>query len=112
MNRFSKTSGKGFSLRSFILPVVLFLFFIGLFLKGVSGINATSDRESQRTLQNALNRSVIHCYAIEGRYPPSLNYLEEHYGIIYDENKFFVDYQPVASNIMPDITIISLEASE
>lgn len=112
MNRFIKSSEISHHFHSFILPVIIFFVFIGLFLLGISGISRTADRESYQSLQTALKRSVVHCYAIEGRYPPSLEYLEEHYGITYDETKYFIDYQPIASNMMPDITIIPLEADE
>ena len=43
---------------------------------------------------------------MEGSYPESLQYLKEHYGLTYDDDKFFVDYQTLGSNIMPDVTII------
>ena len=50
----------------------------------------------------------MQCYAIEGRYPPSLEYMEEHYGLVYDKDIFFVDYQPIGSNLYPDVTVISI----
>ena len=34
----------------------------------------------QETLKKAIARASVQCYAIEGRYPPSIEYLEEHYG--------------------------------
>lgn len=46
---------------------------------------------------------------LRGAYPESLRYLEEHYGLIYDEDRFFIDYQILGSNIMPDVTIIDKE---
>ena len=68
------------------------------------------DQEEIQTLQNAITRSVTTCYTLEGSYPQSLGYLKKHYGLHYDENKYFVDYQPLGANIMPDITIIRKEA--
>lgn len=59
-----------------------------------------------RTLEQAIHKSVAHCYAVEGVYPESLEYLKEEYGISYDSEKYFVDYQIWGENIMPDITII------
>ena len=43
---------------------------------------------------------------MEGTYPQSLDYLKEYYGLMYDEDLFFVDYQVMGSNILPDVTII------
>ena len=51
-------------------------------------------------------RNITYCYAVEGAYPESLDYLKENYGLTYDENLFFVDYHIDGSNIFPDITII------
>lgn len=73
-------------------------------------MNKKMDQEEMQTLQNAITRSVTTCYTLEGSYPQSLGYLKKHYGLHYDENKYFVDYQPLGANIMPDITIIRKEA--
>jgi hypothetical protein len=35
--------------------------------------------------------------------------LKENYGLTYDEDLFFVDYQTIGSNILPDVTIIEKE---
>ena len=51
-------------------------------------------------------------YAIEGRYPPSVEYLEEHYGIQIDRERYNVFYSGFASNIMPDITVIPAKGGE
>ena len=46
------------------------------------------------------------CYAAEGVYPPTLEYMEEHYGIQIDRQRYTVHYEVFASNIMPDITVL------
>ena len=35
-----------------------------------------------------------------------MDYLKENYGLMYDEDRYFIDYQPLGSNLMPDVTII------
>ena len=76
-----KHSGSG----NLIISVLLFLAVTGIFLLG---------------------RGIIHCYSMEGAYPESLQYLKDHYGLTYDEDRFFVDYQVLGSNLLPDVTII------
>ena len=76
----------------------------------LNGDQEKMDQEEMQTLQNAITRNVTTCYTLEGSYPQSLGYLKKHYGLHYDENKYFVDYQPLGANIMPDITIIRKEA--
>ena len=47
---------------------------------------------------------VDQCYAIEGRYPPSVEYLEENYAVQINRKKYNVFYDGFASNVMPEIT--------
>ena len=54
-----------------------------------------------------LEQSVTLCYALEGSYPESLDYLQNHYGIRWDEERFLVDFEPVGSNLPPDVTVIA-----
>ena len=56
-----------------------------------------------------MERNIVHCYALEGFYPPSLEYMEEHYGLTYDKTLFIVNYQPIGTNIYPDYTVIRKE---
>lgn len=105
MNRF-ESSGKLRIFRFFSLPLLAFIILFIVFINGLSSVSDTTLTKQEESLKTAINRSVVQCYAVEGTYPPSLTYLEEHYGLTYDHNLFFVDYQPIGSNILPDITIL------
>ncbi len=48
---------------------------------------------------------VVQCYATEGFYPPNLDYLTEHYGLILKEKDYLYFYDAFASNIMPDLSV-------
>lgn len=106
MNRFEKHNFKNKMMDSINFSLAIFFAVLFLFLFSVSFISQTSEAEQKNNLERALNRSIVNCYAVEGVYPSSLSYIEENYGITYDKNKFFVDYQVLGSNLMPDITII------
>ena len=86
-----------------ILIAICVLFYISI---DASGRNTIEKQPS--SLENAINRDIVQCYSIEGRYPPSLTYIEEHYGLVYDSSTFFVDYRPVAGNMFPDVTVIKI----
>jgi hypothetical protein len=58
--------------------------------------------------ENAVKRAALSCYAVEGAYPPDYKYLEAHYGIKVDSNRYIVHYEIFASNIMPDIAVFAL----
>ena len=62
--------------------------------------------EGARVVEQSVRRAALQCYALEGRYPPGVAYLKEHYGLRYDEDLYRVHYEIFASNLMPDITIL------
>lgn len=105
MNRF-ESGGHLRRFRWISLPAIAFVILFALFIKGVSSVSDTTYEKQEESLHTAIERSVVQCYAVEGTYPPSLSYLEEHYGLTYDHNLFFIDYQVYGSNIYPDITIL------
>ncbi len=107
MNRFSNQNNMISKMKKVKLPIIAFGILFVFFLFGIQSISLTTSEKRAESLKTAIYRSVVQCYAVEGSYPPSLTYLEEHYGLIYDTELFFVDYNPIGSNIMPDITIIS-----
>lgn len=90
----------------FLLSVCIFLVIIFLFIGGLSSLSDSTLRRQKESLENAITRSVTYCYAVEGAYPESLDYLKDNYGLTYDEDAFFVDYRVMGANILPDITII------
>ena len=111
MNRFSRKHSSRDRVLAMLLPVCIFVLIMFFFVQGMSGIARSTSAETKRSLETAIERSIVHCYAIEGRYPPSLQYLKDHYGITYDETAYYVNYQPVAANILPDVVILPLEGA-
>lgn len=99
-------SKKEHKQRNYILSLFIFIVVIGIFYFGIQSVSVKTDSEQLASLEHALSRSIVHCYAVEGTYPESLQYLKEHYGISYDEDKYFVDYRAAGANIVPDVTVI------
>ncbi len=111
-NRFESKNNRIFTISDNVykaVSIALFLAIAVLFFFAVEATGRSSIRKQQDSLESALARDIVQCYAIEGRYPPSLEYLEQHYGLTYDKSTFFVDYLPIAANLYPDVTVILLK---
>lgn len=105
-NRFNKNSYSLWgTLRTTVLPVLVFVAVIGLFASGLSRVNSTTQSESLRQSQAALSRTVTACYAIEGRYPPNVQYMRDNYGLAIDEEVYIIHYSYLASNIAPEMWV-------
>ena len=107
-NRFNRPSLKKRITESVNFSVLFFVIIIAIFLVGISFIASTSSKDEKDILTDAVSKDIIHCYAIEGYYPPSLSYIEDHYGLTYDQERYIVDYVPVGDNIMPTVTIVEI----
>ena len=98
------------SLPGTVLSAVLLAAVLAAFLICVRSVSGRTAGEQLDILENAIRRASVQCYAIEGRYPPSVEYLEENYGIQIDRERYHVFYEGFASNVMPDITVIPAES--
>lgn len=94
------------SARNLIISLAVFVIIAVCFWCAADSVSERTQAEERMLLEAALNRSITHCYAIEGTYPESLEYLTKNYGLTYDEDKFYIDYQPLGADIMPDVTVI------
>ena len=106
MNRFGKTKQKASIWRSIALPALLFCVLVGLAVAGMGNVTKTAGAEQLKSVQQAVTRAVVQYYALEGQYPSSLGVLEQRYGLTIDHEKYLVDYQCFAANLMPDITVL------
>jgi hypothetical protein len=87
--------------------ITVFIFIIFVFLSGMGISRFESYREDQGTVlaNSALKKALLTCYAVEGSYPADIDYLKEHYYLNIDENKYYVTYNSIGSNIMPEINV-------
>lgn len=96
---------KRFSILTY-LPVLLLVSILFFFIAFSSSFSKSNLEHEKEVLTTAINREITQCYALEGSYPSSLSYLEEHYGLTYNKEHFFIDYQYIGGNLRPDVTII------
>ena len=92
--------------RSLILLLAAGLFF----LSAVSRLEDDRRAVGKQQLETVLRQTAVSCYALEGAYPPSVDYMKEHYGLTYDDSRYTVHYSVFASNLMPEITVLDPES--
>ncbi len=89
----------------------LLVLWIILFTAMADNLRDRSAVQQEASLQLAIDHAITSCYALEGMYPPDLQYMKDHYGLVYDESLFYVDYQPIASNMRPMVYILPVTDS-
>lgn len=106
MNRFNKTSFANRIKNALNVPLAVSVAILVLFVGAVLSMSNSSYFDERATLDNAIKKDIIHCYAIEGYYPPSVEYMEENYGLTYDHSRFIINYERIGDNVMPTYFII------
>ena len=84
---------------------VVFVALIAAFILLVNSLTATSGSQETELVYDAVKNAALTCYAVEGSYPESLDYLREHYKLAYNTDRFVVEYDAFASNLMPSISV-------
>ena len=94
-----------------IAIVLLMIVLIGGVWLLVSRMGNKSGEAQTQFVTDAVHNAALTCYAVEGAYPTDLDYLRAHYGLAYDQSRYMVRYDSFSSNLMPDISVMEVEAS-
>ncbi|MBQ6116611.1 MAG: hypothetical protein IJL08_04715 [Oscillospiraceae bacterium] len=62
--------------------------------------------EGAAAIREAVRRSALQCYVVEGAYPPDLQYLKDNYGLQINTEDYYVAYDCFASNLPPSIRVV------
>ena len=73
---------------------------------GLGRVGADLGSQGAAALRNAVLRSAVQCYAVEGYYPKDLDYLTDHYGLQINHDRYIVVYEAFASNLPPEVTVL------
>ena len=106
MNRFDNS---GFIKKIFRKINFNFLFLaaiVAAFVMLLGYISGSEKFDEKKILEDSIKDDIVHCYALEGVYPPDIEYIEDNYGLNYDHNRFIVDYNIFADNVMPNFYVI------
>jgi hypothetical protein len=91
-----------------IIAVVIIAIAVGIWYT-IGLLQNSQDEESIKIAKDSVVRATVQCYALEGRYPPGIDYLKDNYGLTLNEDKYVYYYQSIGENLMPDIRVFSLK---
>ena len=94
---------------SFIIPMIILTILVSFFILSFQKMESTNFEKSCIILADSVRNMSVQCYAIEGQYPQNLSYLEENYGLSYNEKRIKVHYELIGSNLMPDVFVTESE---
>lgn len=84
--------------------IILVNIYLVIRLEQIS-VHDTAQQMAQ--IEKAVKHAAVQCYALEGSYPDQVSYLEQHYGVTYDHNLYFVHYRYDGANLLPQIQVFT-----
>ena len=91
--------------RGLALTLVVFALLFAAAVLLLNRIDRASSGEETALVRQAVRDALVTCYAVEGSYPADVEYLKENYGLAYDGERYIVDCDAFASNVMPEVRV-------
>ena len=88
------------------VSLILVIALIFICLSNIDGFWEGKQEKSTKSIEEAVKKMALECYALEGSFPPSVEYLKENYGLIVNNDAYFYHYQANGSNMPPDIRVM------
>ena len=108
--RVFRTNRKSEALRVICFLAVVSALVVLVYI-GIGNLGATQEERQLEIAQDAIVRAAVQCYALESRFPSSLDYLVDNYGLTLDESKYIYHYRVDGSNFVPHIRVIPLDTA-
>ena len=102
-----KKRKNGFARRLAMALAIFAAIFIGVYLL-VNRVESASGKAEKDIVEDAVRSAALTCYAVEGAFPMSKEYLVEYYGLAYNEEAYIVSYNAFATNVMPEIRVLEV----
>lgn len=88
-----------------LLPLIIFGAAAVFTLAALTSSQGSETELRQSSIKDSISKAASLCYAAEGAYPESLDYLGENYGVRTEYEDFTVHYSYAGGNIPPDIIV-------
>ena len=112
MSRYFKQKKEHVLLKDLFLPLASFVLIVALFSFGIQSVSQTAREEQLRFAEQAVRRAAVQCYAVEGRYPASVEYLKKFAPdiiiVAVDDSRYVIHYQRLGANLLPEIAVFPI----
>nr|WP_315101042.1 hypothetical protein [uncultured Catonella sp.] len=105
MKRFINAKARRAERQEMIKMLFFVIVISAVLIVGIHHIGNMGNEQGIKLTREAVVRTVVECYAIEGIYPPNEQYMVDNYNLSYDETKYYIHYDAFASNIMPTVEV-------
>ncbi|MBP8989081.1 MAG: hypothetical protein KBG64_02565 [Clostridia bacterium] len=100
---------NAFKATGVIIMLLVFILIFSFVWRSMDVMEDKSKNSALGQVRAAVEQAIMQCYALEGAYPPNLQYLKAHYGLILDFDHYSFLYEVVGENVYPIVDVQLLE---
>lgn len=89
-----------------ILLTVIFSTVVIVFFS-VGKLDSSNSSKEEENIKKIITKALVQCYALEGNYPASIEYLVK-YGIVFNNEKYLYHYEPFGESI-PTVILVRID---
>lgn len=105
--KFKKENKSVSSLKTLGVALVILVMVFAIAITAISSVQSSRKAENAEIIETGVRRAAMECYANEGFFPESIDYLIENYHLYTDTEHCIIHYSAISSNIMPEIKVIA-----
>lgn len=91
--------------KTFWIHITFFFVCLGIFNLGFHSMDQSQSQEDQERVNKSIEKGILECYAVEGKYPKSFAYLSKNYGIYVNKEQYIVHYEYQGANLYPNYMV-------
>ena len=98
LRRHAAGAEPGFALVELIVALAVMAILLGVIVPKLADYRLDAVEKERQANEDAINKAIRQCYALEGRYPPAegetgLGYLAERYGVMLKPREYRYSYE-------------------
>ena len=94
-------------LKTFCIALGVLVLVFTVTITAISSVQSSRKAENAEIIETGVRRAAMECYANEGFFPESIDYLIENYHLYTDTDHCIIHYIAISSNIMPERKVIA-----
>lgn len=95
------------AIKTLCIALVILVVVFAVTITAISSVQSSRKAENAEIIETGVRRAAMECYANEGFFPESIDYLIENYHLYTDIEHCIIHYSAISSNIMPEIKVIA-----
>lgn len=96
---------RGRIAKGWVVFIIIIVLVVMISAAMIARMKRDVSMQSIEALRQTVSDACVQCYAIEGKYPVNISYLEQNYGVRYNGSRYVVSLKDRGTNELPEVVV-------